>query len=276
MDDPDPRHPKRRGARGHRRWGDRLHRLTTRLHRIGEVPLGHHPIDFLQVVVVLLLIVGIWLALFEASDLGQELQRARTSSLVETADLAGAEPGTDAVLDGRLGVTSGALLPADHAATAYRLVIYKRQRWECEKDEEGDYKGTWRLSAYVAPDVVTLDGREIAIRLDRPTSMSGDLFSLPMAEEGWGRRCDGYREGSIRFVGYRDGDRVCVFGRTRSDGVLLVERLHGGDFESFIAYLEGRSKGARKAGLILLGISLLVEVVWLGIRVPPRLARKRR
>ena len=52
--------------------------------------------------------------------------------------------------------------------------------------------------------------------------------------------------------------------------------MHGGDCESFIAYLEGKSRGARKAGSILLGISLLVEVVWLGIRVPPRLARKRR
>jgi hypothetical protein len=196
--------------------------------------------------------------------------------VAETADLEGAAPGTDVVLGGRLGIARGALLPVDRVAARYRLVLYKRQRWECEEDKEGGYSGAWRLSAYIAPDVITLDGREIAIRLDRPTNMSGDLFSLPMAEEGWGRRCDGRREGSIRFVGYRDGDRVCVFGQTRSDAVLLVERLHGGDCESFLAYLEGRARGARKVGSILLGISLLLEIVWLGIRVPPRLARKRR
>ncbi len=257
--------------------GDRRHSLTRSIDRIAEVPVGHHPIDLLQVLVVLLLVLGIWLAFFEASSLRRELQRARASPVAEAGDLAGAEPGTDAVLDGRLGVARGTFVPIDHTAAAYRLVLYKRQRWACEEDREGDYKGTWRLSAYIAPDAITLDGREIAIRLDRPTTMSGDhLVSLPMLEEGWGRRCDGRREGSIRFVGYREGDRVCVFGRTRSDGVLLIERLHGGDCESFITYVEGIAKGARKAGLILLGISLLVEVVWLGIRVPPRLARKRR
>jgi hypothetical protein len=250
--------------------------LTRSIDRIGDVELGRHPIDFLQILVVLLLIIGIWQAFFEASNLRRELKRARTSPVAETADLAGAEPGTDAVLGGRLGVASGAFLPIDHAAAAYRLVLYKRQYWECEKDEDGDYNGTWRLSAYIAPDVITLNGREIAIRLDRPTTMSGDLVSLSMEERGWGRRCDGHREGSIRYVGYHDGDRICVFGRTRSDAVLLIERLHGGDCESFLAYLEGRSRGARKAGSILLGISLLVEVVWLGIRVPPRLGRKRR
>ena len=281
MDDLNPKRAKLRGtdpagAKGHRKRGDRRHSLTRSIDRIGDVELGHHPIDFLQLLVVLLLIIGIWQAFFEASDLGQDLQRARTSTVAETADLAGAEPEADAVLGGRLGVASDALLPVDPAAAAYRLVLYKRQRWECEKDKDGGYNGTWRLSVYVAPDVITLNGREIAIRLDRPTTMSGDLVSLPMEERGWGRRCDGRREGSIRYVGYHDGDLVCVFGQTSSDAVLLVERLHGGDCESFIAYLEGRSRGARKAGSILLGISLLVEVVWLGIRVPPRLARKRR
>jgi hypothetical protein len=230
----------------------------------------------LQVLVVSLLIFGILRAFFEAPDLRQALQRARTAPVAETADLAGAEPGTDAVLGGRLGVASNVFFPVDPAAAAYRLVLYKRQRWECKEDTDGDYKGSWRLSAYIAPDFVTLNGREIAIRLDRPMSMSGDLFTSPTVEEGWGWRCDGRREGSIRFVGYYDGDSICVFGRTGPAGVLVVEHLHGGDCESFIAHLEGRARSARKAGSILLGIALLIETVWLGIRVLPRLVRKRR
>ena len=281
MDDLDPKRAKVRGAeptgaRGHRKRGDRRRSLTRSINRIGDVQLGRHPIDFLQLLVVPLLIIGIWQAFFQTSDLGKALQRARTAPVAETADLAGAEPGTDAVLGGRLGVASNVFFPVDPAAAAYRLVLYKRERWECEEDSDGDYKGTWRFSAYVAPDVIALNGREIAIRLDRPMSMSGDLFTSPTVEEGWGWRCDGRREGSIRFVGYYDGDSICVFGRTGSAGVLVVERLHGGDCESFIAHLEERAKGARKAGSIFLGIALLIEVVWLGIRVLPRLARRQR
>lgn len=57
---------------------------------------------------------------------------------------------------------------------------------------------------------------------------------------------------------------------------MVIERLHGGDYESFLAYLARATRGARTFGWIALGAGLLVELVWMVVRLLPRLAYLRR
>jgi hypothetical protein len=250
--------------------------LRRSIERMAEAPLGRHPFDLLQVLVVLMVFFGVWQAFFAASDLEQELARAKASTVVETGDVATAEPGTDAVLGGRLGAVDTGYVVTDPDAAAYRLVIYERQRWKCEENKDGGHEGVWRWSADVAPDAITLNGREIAISLDRPAHMSGEQFSSPTVMWGDGRWCDGRWQDSVRFAGYREGDRVCVFGRKGTGASLVVERLHGGDCGSFLTFLARLARGARTVGWVFLGIGLGVEVIWLVTRVPAHLARRRR
>jgi hypothetical protein len=220
--------------------------------------------------------VGIWIALFEARAYARDVQRARESSLAGVAALRAAAPGTDVILAGALGGAAGAGPDElDKWARGYDLVVYAHQRWACSKGDRGGLEGSWKWSERVTPQVITLDGAEIPIALAKRAAMTGSRFDSPILRQGDGRFCDGLRAGALRAAGYREGDPVCLLGRKASEGYLLVDRIYGGDRDSFIAELQGDADRLRRTGIIFLAVGLLLELIWSGVVLLPLLFRNR-
>jgi hypothetical protein len=224
-----------------------------------------------------LVLLGVGLSMVvDGSEDARDARRVEASSLAEVADFEAVVPGKDVLLDGTLGGAAGAgSQRADERARSYSLVIYMHQRWVCKRDDDDDYKGSWQLVERVAPQVITLDGGAVPIALAQWVAMTGDRFDSPVLWRGDGRRCDGQTENSMRVVGYRVGDPICVLGQKRDEGSLLIEGVHSGDQDSFIADLEGRAHRKRRLGGILLGVGLLFGCIAVGIMLSSRLVQSR-
>jgi hypothetical protein len=241
----------------------------------GEAKRHRHPIDVLFILGLFPLVVGVVLLFYQGSPLARDARRAKESVVAEAADLKAVMPGEDVVLDGTLGGAAGAGPHwEDEQARGYALVVYTHQWWACTKSGNKGQTCRWKTSASVAPQVITLDGSEVPIVLAEGVTMTGSRFDSPVLRQGDGRRQSGIAENSTRVVGYRAGDPICAFGQKASEGYLLVERLHGGDRDSFMADLEGRAHRNRRAGAIFLGVGLLAELVWAGVRLSSRLLRR--
>jgi len=271
-------HPKpgRREARAARTRTRRS--LQQSLIELGESARDGHLVNILLLLGLPLLGFGIWLSFFKAPADARETKRVQRAPVLEMGDFRNVEPGEDVVLAGTLGVTSGPKPISQIADRAARqgMVVYVPQRWDCDRDDDGHYDGSWEGSERVAPEVITIDDREVSIALAKTARMNGERFYSPVILEGDGRLCDGRREGSIRVVGYRTGDQIIAFGRKGRDGRLLVERLYGGNRDLFISHLERATRSSRRWGLILLGAGLLSKIVWLGIFLSPRFLERPR
>ncbi|MBN1641253.1 MAG: hypothetical protein JXA09_08455 [Anaerolineae bacterium] len=272
-------HKARNQSRQDKHAKGRSRSLLHRIAQVGERALaGWHPINLICLFGVPLLGLGIWLTFFAAPAMTREMARAQEALLIELADFQHVQPGEEAVLSGILGYRAsgrpdGRLVSYVHAMD---LVAYEIQHWKCEwDDDEGEYTGSWERADSVAPPIVTLDEHEIPVVLERGVRLHGELIRSPVVWWGTGAWCEGYAEGSIRVIGLRAGDRVCLYGEKAPGGLLRVKELHGGDPASFLCYLERAARSAKRFGAVCLGLGLALAFAWLGIVLSPRLVRER-
>jgi hypothetical protein len=193
-------------------------------------------------------------------------RRIESLPVVDAAAFQAIDPGQDVIIT---GILDGNTSPSG-------LVAYARERYEVsysEPDEysDGGYRGRWQELDQTVPGLtIRVDDKEVNTVPVSSARMGGRQHSQ-IIKRGAGRRADGgdIPEGSIRVVGYRNGDVVTFVGQRDADGRLIPERLYGGTCAQFL-------ESVQFSGLwILVGIGLslggLASLTL--VTMPRRLAR---
>ncbi len=168
---------------------------------------------------------------------------------MDAAAVAAASPGDDVLITGRL---------ADNPAAEYDFVCYTSERWEVKAspDSAGKPYGHWEEADSYFPDLhLIVAGGRVLVRGNPDVTLLGDVH-LETYEAGSGRRLpvDAIHmpDGTLRYHGLRNGDRVTVLGRKAASGDVIPSHLFVGDRETFQERLWESARGILLAALLLL------------------------
>lgn len=164
----------------------------------------------------------------------------------------------------RLAVSG--VLDGNETFTYNGLVAYSRERWVVERDSDGEYDGSWEtLETFVPGLTVQLtDGGPLRTAPSNAAIMGGQRTSQ-IVEYGTGYlEEDGIPAGSIREIGFRNGDFVTVIGTKDPAGRLAVERLYGGERSQLVKEIQTGAKMATVCGgglLCAVPVVLIIALV---------------
>ncbi len=172
---------------------------------------------------------------------------------MNAADVAAAAPGTDVLVTGFLEGNR----PAEHDFVTYTL-----ERWQVKTNADGESYGKWVDAEGYFPDLrLLVDGEAVRIQGTAEVTLLGDVHVV-MDEGGTGRRLPldaiHMADGTLRYHGLRDGDRVTVLGRKAASGGIVPSRLYAGDRAAFEEFERAGAKGLFLAGLVVMALSPLV------------------
>ena len=149
---------------------------------------------------------------------------------MDAAAVAAVAPGDDVLVTGRL---------ADNPTTQYDFVYYTLERWEVRTspDSAGKPYGRWEDAEGYSPDLfLVVAGGHVLIQGNPDVTLLGDVH-LETYEAGSGRRLpiDAIHipDGTLRYHGLRNGDRVTVLGRKAASGGIVPSYLFVSDRETF-------------------------------------------
>ena len=172
---------------------------------------------------------------------------------MNAADVEAAAPGDDVLVTGVL---------ADNPAAEYDFVFYTLERWAVKTDSDGHSTGKWVDAEGYFPDLrLMVDGQPLLVQGDPNVTLLGDIH-LETYEGGSGRKLpiDAIHlpDGTLRYHGLRDGDRVTALGRKGASGGILPSHLFVGDRVAFEEFERSNSKSLFLAGLCVMALSPLV------------------
>jgi len=191
-------------------------------------------------------------------------------------------PGFEAMAPGEHAVVVGVL--EGNAVLEHGLVAFSREQWNVERHEWGPdaedrdtWSGSWRsletrmpgLAVSLDGDIVHTAGRDSGVR------MEGRRHQIIYQRSQSGRLVDGISAGSLRIIGYKNGQLVTLVGEKDANGTLIPEVLYGGKRAQLLSARRdsGRSETLVGGGFLLIALILLA---WLAVRLFRRIrARKR-
>jgi len=203
----------------------------------------------LVVVTICFAAMGAFLAFYVSPQQALEWRRINALPEFTPALLDSAAPGADVVFTGTL---------TDNPALVNDLVAYQTSVWEVSPPDNSNDSpdGSWQITETVIPALqVSFQGAVITTVPANSARLGGQWRES--IEEGSGSLSDSYNnrelpDGSIRTVGFANGDLVTVFGQKASTGGVIPAHLFGGDR---IQLVDSVRQGARTA--FLAGISFM-------------------
>jgi hypothetical protein len=180
-------------------------------------------------------------------------------------------PGFQAMAPGEHAVVVGVL--EGNAVLEYELVALAREQWDLHGGgRDTGPSGSWHdletrmpgLAVSLDDDIVHTAGRDSGV------DMEGKRHEVIYQRSRTGQVADGISEGSLRVIGYKNGDLVTLVGEKDANGTLIPEILHGGELEQL---LSARRGNARFDTLVGSGFLIaLIPLSWLAVRLYAGLA----
>ncbi len=194
----------------------------------------------------------------------QALEAFRVSQLpqMDAQDVQSAAPGETLLFTAAL---TGNVPPQE----GVNMVAYTVQEWRVtvpsDSGRGGDApqpSGHWQAVETVAPELtVELGGQAILLHRTTPVRLSGDLHEKMVKSDSALQAMDMDEllpDGTRRYRGLMDGDRVTVLGKKASDGGVIPNHLFAGDRVAFEESLREAAQGLFFAGLCTMVLSPLV------------------
>jgi hypothetical protein len=198
---------------------------------------------------------------------GQALQAGRVARLplADAPAVAAAGPGEALLVTGILEGNTPLL------AEGPPLVVYAEERWVVTvpggEDGEGGGEpfGRWQSQAVRVPELsLAVGGEPVRIEATSGARLSGALHEtvVPAAAGLEARDPDGQvlADGSRRYRGAADGDRVTVLGEKGVDGGIVPEHIFAGDRAAFAESQRQAASGLWYSGLASIVVSPLVLI----------------
>jgi hypothetical protein len=212
-------------------------------------------------------LMGVFLAFFQAPGQALQARRIARMPVLGPDDVASASAGEMILITGVLKGNPPVLENTD-------LVAYTAAEWVVtlpERDEgESDPRGEWEKTATLVPDL-TLAVNEQLVRIlaDDSVKMDGSLREVLIPGEGPARAEYEERplpDGSLRYRGVSNGDRVTVLGTRASTEGVIPEEMFAGDRVAFEEDQRQEASGLFFAGMCLIGLAPLILVLgFLGV-----------
>lgn len=194
----------------------------------------------------------------------QALEAFRVSQLsqMDAQDVQSAAPGETLLFTATL---TGNRPSQDGAEMVACIVQEWRVTVPSESGRGGDApqpSGHWETLEMLAPELtVQLGGQVILLHRAAGVRLSGDLHEKMVKSDSALQAMDVDKllpDGTRRYRGLMDGDRVTVLGKKASDGGVIPDHLFAGDRVAFEQSLRDAAKGLFSAGLCTMALSPLV------------------
>ena len=161
-------------------------------------------------------------------------------------------------------VITGVLEGNREFATSERYVIYRRQEWDVSYDSEDGYEGKWKTrEKHFPPLNLTIARGSIQILSTDEARIWGREHTTIVERSDSTRKADGIPEGSIRHIGFKEGDTITVVGKKDSSrgGSLRPTEFYGGDRAQLIKATQSEARMSRIIGIVLVVIGIIILVV---------------
>ena len=179
---------------------------------------------------------------------------------MDVAAVEAAAPGADVLVT---GVLEG------NPPSVHDFVTYTLERWEVKTDSEGQSYGRWVDVEGAFPDLrLVADGQPLLVQGNIDVRLLGAVH-MEMYQEGSDLRVPSdtipLSDGTLRYHGLRNGDRVTVLGRKAASGGIVPSHLFAGDRVTFQESQRSSGWNLFLAGLCVMALSPLVFVFTLAI-----------
>lgn len=220
--------------------------------------------------IFVLIVVGIFWLVLLAVGLGYLRQGLNAASearrIASYPVLVG--PGLEAMAPGEHAVVVGVL--EGNAVLEYELVAFAREQWDVREGRDSA-SGSWHDFETNVPGLaISVDGDIVhTVRRDSGVRMQGIRHEV-IYQRGNGWVVDDIADGSLRAIGFKNGDLVTLVGEKDANGSLIPEILYGGE----PAQLLDESRSDSKSGTLVGGCILvaLIPFTWLAVRLYTGLA----
>ncbi|MBC8331770.1 MAG: hypothetical protein H8E28_07290 [Anaerolineae bacterium] len=207
---------------------------------------------------VVLLSCGLLFVFYLAPRQKLEARRIEQLPLMDAATVTGATPGDELLVTGRL---QGDALP-----DANNFIAYKVDKWEVRQDtsEDGDSQpsGSWSRIETRVPDLrLDVGGQWVDVLAASGANLSGPLHEVLIpssSRETAPYDSQSLPDGSLRYLGFYDGDLVTTLGKKAASGGILPDELFAGDRVAFVESQHAAAQGLLIAGVIMLVCSPVV------------------
>ena len=185
--------------------------------------------------------------------------RIRHIPQMGAAAVEAADPGEEVLVTGVL---------EDNPPAAHEFATYTLERWEVKTDSEGQSHGRWVDAEGYFPDLrLVVDGKPVLIQGNADVWLLGPVHMEMYDESGLRVADDSIHlpDGTLRYHGLRNGDRVTVLGRKAASGGVVPSHLFVGDR---VAFEEAQRSGGWNlflAGLCVMALAPLVFVFTLAV-----------
>jgi hypothetical protein len=161
-------------------------------------------------------------------------------------------------------VITGVLEGNREFATSEGYVVYRRQEWDVSYDSEDGYEGKWKTrEKHFPPLNLTISGGNIQILSTDEARIWGREHATIVERSDSTRKADGIPEGSIRHIGFKEGDTITVVGQKDASrgGSLHPSQFYGGDRAQLIKATQGEARASRIIGIVLVALGIIIMVV---------------
>ncbi len=160
-------------------------------------------------------------------------------------------------------VVTGVLEGNREFASPEGYVVYRREEWDVTYDSEDGYEGHWdTLEKHFPLLNLTIPGGSIQILSTDKARTRGHQHSTIVERSNSTRKADGLPEGSIRHIGFKEGDTITVVGKKEASrgGSLRPSQFYGGNRDQLIKATQGEARTMRIIGAILIVIGIIVMI----------------
>lgn len=199
---------------------------------------------------VLMFVCGGVMAFVISPQQALEWRRIEKLPVLDANGVAAATVGEEIVVTG--------ILAGNDTLTDEGYVAYELDKWEVDppSDEDDDYDGSWRSVEQVVPALI-LDtaGQTVRTTANNNASLMGvnlhesyqDGTGVEQAKDSDGQY---WKEGALRWQGFKDGDLVTVVGQKASTGDVAPDRLFAGDKVQLVEHIRAGARAAFIGGIV--------------------------
>lgn len=199
------------------------------------------------------LALGLFLGLISAPQSGREARDIQQMPELNAATFRACADQTPVALN---GVLTGNAVQANWEG----FVIYLEQEWVVTEEEDG-WDGSWETRRTIVPDLkLIFADAEIIVYANPEVKLGGAWRETILHRPENQEEVDGFPAGSIRRVGFMDGDRITLVGVKHDAEGVTPKRFYGGERADLIRTLRQSALVQRVLGGIfgLAGVIILV------------------